>query len=77
MKIIRVVYETLLHLNILIFISILLTTIKLIHRNMQNTNDTSYIDLADFHTLHALFLYIFLIYDNVYSKLLDSIFILS
>ncbi len=37
----------------------LTNTFKLIHRNEQNTQEISYLQVEEFHTLHALSLYIF------------------
>ncbi len=37
----------------------LTNTFKLVHRNKQNTSETSYLGMEEFHTPHALSLYIF------------------
>ncbi len=41
----------------------LTNTVKLIHRNKQNTNEISYLEVEGFNTLRATSLYIF-IYGN-------------
>jgi hypothetical protein len=46
----------------------LTNTFKLVHKNEQNTNETSDLVLEEFHSLHALSLHIF-IYKNSKKKL--------
>jgi hypothetical protein len=46
----------------------LTNTYKLIHRNKENTNKTSYLGVEEFHTTHALSFFIS-IYAMVYQAL--------
>jgi hypothetical protein len=48
----------------------LTNTFKFMHRNEQNTNETSHSSTEEFHTLHALSLYNF-----IYGQNIDSLYV--